>query len=351
MNKITLLFCLLLPALGFTAERQSWKQVATQAIMAGDYVKAAQYYEKWVEADPTDAVSLYNLACCYAALEKPDSAMRMLTSAVAVGWSDSAHTAEDPDLKPLHGRADFTKALDQAARNARLKQSAYASQVCEQERLGKYVVILPEEYDPREKYPLIILLHNYGGTPEDFSKNVALINSHDYLYAIPEGSYPAADSDGKGFSHLREFASFQEDTASVRSAVDWVVRVADDMMKRYPVDGRKFYVVGFSQGAALAHLTAAYYPERVAGYCAHGGYLIKGAFTKQQLKNEKKSDVCALITHGKEDNVVRMEEGIYATNLLKQAGINVTFAATEGAHVFSQEVAEKVNEWLKGQRK
>jgi tetratricopeptide (TPR) repeat protein len=82
---------------------------------AADSVQAArERAELW----PREGGELYN-AACEVALSIPMSASRseadeyaqeavgFLNRAVAAGWIDPAHTDGDPDLIPLHGRADF----------------------------------------------------------------------------------------------------------------------------------------------------------------------------------------------------------------------------------------------------
>ena len=332
--------------LAYTAP-QSWKQIAWQALMDGDRAKAIEFYQKWAEADPTDAASLYNLACCYALDGRTEDALRALSQSAAAGWSDSTHALTDPDLAPLRASKEFTRALDQMAANARLRGEGYTSNVVIQERFGRYVVILPDEYDPAQSYPLVFLLHGYGMSAEKFADVAKHINTHAYIYIVPEGPYTAMDSDGKGFSHLRELENYQEDPTSAPATADWIIRAADDAMARYPVRGNRFYLVGFSQGAALAHITAALHPERIAGYAAHGGYLIKNTITADHLAAEKASGTRVLITHGQEDPAVAYEEGIYTVNLLRNSGLDVTFESMNVAHVFSPEVGRRVEEWLR----
>ena len=334
-------------ALPLFAAPKSWKQQAMDAIMKGDYKTAAVHYRKWVEADPGDAVSLYNLACCEAQLQRPDAAIRALRLATEAGWSDSLHTAEDPDLEPLRTRDDFKALLNDIAYKARTRHGGYTVHVCMQERAGDYLLILPEDYDPTKRYPLVILLHGHGSSPDEFAKVTSFINTHDFIYALPQGPYGARDSDGKGFSHLRERDDFSDDVNSAPLTADWIVRVADDMAKRYPIADSTFWIVGFSQGGALAHITAAYHPTRVKGYCAHGGYFIRGAISPEQLANEAKAGVKALLTHGNDDVAVPLLEGIYAFNLLKQAGVDVTLEQMDVPHRFTAEVGLKVNDWLK----
>jgi predicted esterase len=250
-------------------------------------------------------------------------------------------------LELLRSRDDFQTLLSEIARNARTRHGGYTGHVCLQERVGEYLMVLPEEYDPAKRYPLVILLHGYGSSPEQFAQVTAFINTRDYIYALPQGPYTARDSDGKGFSYFRERDDFSEDVNSVTAAADWIVGVADDVAKRYPVADSTFWLVGFSQGGALAHITAAYHPARVAGYCAHGGYFVKNAISPQQLADEARAGVKALLTHGKDDASVPLLEGVYAFNLLKQAGVDATLEQMDVPHVFTAEVGLRVGEWLK----
>lgn len=341
-----ILLWLVTAAISHAAPR-SWKQIAWQALMDGNRARAIEYYEKWVEADPTDAASLYSLACCYALDERKAEALSVLTRAAEAGWSDSTHALTDPDLSTLQADSAFATVLTRMAANAHSRNAGYTSQTVVQERLGRYVVILPDEYSPAQSYPLVVLLHGYGMSPEGFADVAKYINTRDYIYIVPEGPYAALDSDGKGFSHLRETPDYQEDLESVASSSNWVLRAADDAMKRYPIRGRKFFMVGFSQGAALAHVTAVRYPERIAGYCAHGGYIFPHAFSEELLAKEKDAGVHILITHGQDDPAVSIAEGVYASNMLKHYGLDVTFEIMEVQHVFSPAVGVKVGDWLR----
>lgn len=335
------------PNLAFAQPSKSWRQMAEDAIGAGDYRQGAEYYRKWTEADPTDAVSLYNFACCLALLEQPDSAVAALARAQQAGWSDSTHTADDPDLEALRERSDFQKLLSEIARAARTRYGGYPVHACVQERIGQYLVVLPEDYEPSQKYPLVILLHGYGSNPEQFADVATRINTHDFIYAVPEGPYAVLETTGRHFSHLREHGNFREDERSVHQAAEWIVRVADDAASRYPVDASRFYLVGFSQGGALTHVTAALYPERVAGYCAVGGYFIAGTISADMLAAEKEHGVRALILHGREDQAVGLEEGAYTFSALQRAGVNARMEIMDGGHRFSPEAGLKVSEWLR----
>lgn len=328
---------------------KSWRQIATDAIMAGDRSKAIKYYQMWTDADPGDAVSLYNLACCYSLDNQLGKAMSALEKAADAGWSDSVHTADDPDLAPLHAKPEFKPLLRRIAHTAASRSGGFIVNTCKQERVGRYLVVLPDEYDGATRYPLVVLLHGYGQSAVQFASVASMIGTHEFLYVVPEGPYTALDSEGKGFSHLREKDDYSEDTASVSSTAAWVLNVAHDAMQKYPVEGNRFWVVGFSQGGAMAHVIAARYPADVAGYCTHGGYIIKGQITPQQLDAEQQQGVHVLLTHGKDDPAVPFLEGVYAANMLRQSGIDVKLVALDVPHSFEPEVGLAVHDWLKEQ--
>jgi predicted esterase len=352
MRKITLLlFVLALCTAALAEVPKSWHTLGMDAIMKGDYKTGAAYLKKWVEADPSDAVAWYNLACCFAVEKKTNDAMKALKKAAEAGWSDAAHTSEDDDLKSLREHKDFAQIIRDIAHNASSRNGGFTINLCKQERLGEYIVILPDEYDGTRRYPLVVLLHGYGDSMRGFTMAAPMISSHDYIFIIPEAAYPLLEGYNTGFSHLREFDNFKEDTASIPSAAQWVVNAADDAMKRYPIDGNKFWMAGFSQGAAVAHIVAARFPDRVAGYAAHGGYLIKGEFSEEQFQQEKQRGVSVLITHGKEDPAVPIMEGVYAANLFQRVGVDVQFEQMDVKHEFTAEVGAKIDEWMKDKLK
>lgn len=317
----------------------------------GDHETAAVYYRKWVEADPNDAAALYNLACCEARLQRSVEALDVLRQAGAAGWSDSANSAEDPDLATLREQHDFQKLLSEFAANARSRYDGFLHHACLQQRMGDYLVVLPVNFDPTLRYPLVILLHGHGSSPEKFAHVAATIDTCNFIFAVPRGAYMARYTDGSGYSHERERDNAADSLRGLVQAADWVVTVADDVAGRYPIVDSTFWVVGFSQGAALAHTVAAYHPSRVAGYCAHSGYFVERAVSPEHLAAEKAAGIRVLLTHGRQDPVIPLADGIDAFNRLQKAGVDVTMIQMDVLHRFPAEVGVVVGKWLREQIK
>ncbi len=327
---------------------KSWKDVAIEALLAGDRAKAIEYYRKWMEADPGDHISLYNLACAYALSDSIDRAVEAMRASVAAGWSDSNHTVNDPDLKSLRPHPEFRSILSEAARNARLRAGGFTEHFFAQERMGRYLVVLPDEYDPSQRYPLVMMLHGHGQNAVHFAEVAHLLNSVNFIYAVPEGPYVAAETEGNGFSHFRETENYADDPATVDESTRWVLGVAADMRKRYNISGEKFWMVGYSQGGALAHAVAATYPDSVAGYAVHGAYFVPHSIDEQDLKRMKDAGVKVMITHGSNDLAVGPEEAVYAHNAFKQIGIAVELNLLESqGHAFDVTARMKIDEWLR----
>jgi len=80
--------------------------------------RAAREWATLARGNPND---LYNVACALAlclplaGVEQKQAlageAVQLLREAVAAGWKDAAHTSRDPNLAPLHDRADFRRLL------------------------------------------------------------------------------------------------------------------------------------------------------------------------------------------------------------------------------------------------
>ena len=49
----------------------------------------------------------------------------------------------------------------------------------------KYLTVLPDDYDPERRYPLVIMLHGFGANMQDLAGLSPVINQRGYIYAFP----------------------------------------------------------------------------------------------------------------------------------------------------------------------
>lgn len=80
---------------------------------AGDSEKAIEAAKPLALKQNLDGSTLYNIACLYAKCGDAEDAMKYLERTVEGGFHNLQLFLTDPDLKPLHGRADFDALLRQ----------------------------------------------------------------------------------------------------------------------------------------------------------------------------------------------------------------------------------------------
>src|SRR5262245_13610700 len=99
---------LLLTTFSFMLSAQSQKRLglslrdqALQTLSNGDLESAASLYERWLEADPRDKDSWYNLACIRALAGNKAAALDAWENAVEAGFTDAAFAQRDGDLQSV----------------------------------------------------------------------------------------------------------------------------------------------------------------------------------------------------------------------------------------------------------
>jgi hypothetical protein len=99
-----------------TSAEASLVRVAEQALQKRDHAAARDAYLELLRTGPDLMDAWYNLACCYARLGQADDALKALANAVTHGWTDSAHTLNDPDLESLRRKPEFDALLTRMER-------------------------------------------------------------------------------------------------------------------------------------------------------------------------------------------------------------------------------------------
>ena len=107
-----------------------------------------------------------------------------------------------------------------------------------------------------EKVPLILISHGMGGDPVDTADQFGM-----HLIGKREGfiTVYVFSSNHRGWN-LNYAPGQPDDTAYYLALIDW-------LKEKYPIDERRIYTTGFSNGAGMAMLFALEHPEIVAASC------------------------------------------------------------------------------------
>jgi phospholipase/carboxylesterase len=92
-------------------------------------------------------------------------------------------------------------------------------------------------------------------------------------------------------------------------------------------------LVGFSQGAALSYTLAILHPERIRAIAALSGFMpgnVEDLLMKQPLAGKP-----VYISHGRQDNMIPVEQARECVALLEDSGARITYCESDGGHKVS----------------
>jgi adenylate cyclase len=84
-------------------------------IVLGEIERAERWMQRALEIDPDDPISLYNLACNYAILNKVEEALGYLERATEIGTVSEDWMRSDEDLANLRSHARYKAILEKVA--------------------------------------------------------------------------------------------------------------------------------------------------------------------------------------------------------------------------------------------
>ena len=179
----------------------------------------------------------------------------------------------------------------------------------------------------------LILLHGWMGDENSMgilTRNLATdiaILAPRGIYTILEGGYSWRDiKPGTwGLASLEDF----------RPAADALVTFVDDWAVSAEMDFDQFDLMGFSQGAALTYTLALLYPQRIRQLAALSGFIPEGGQFLDVMPNLKGKPV--FISHGRQDDMISVEQSRKAVVHFEQAGALVTYCESDTGHKISKE--------------
>lgn len=333
----------------------SWRDQATEAYQAKRWADAIFLYRKWLEADPHDDGSWYNLACTYALAGQKEAALEAFETAVDAGWEDAGWPAQDADLESVREEARFTAALARCVANqAKNAPEGAIRHWVEIPAMTTYLAMLPPDYETSEAaYPLVLILHGNGSSEAWHGRLADRVGRDGVIYVAPRAPYPNTQVfyqlQRPGWTWLPQ--DVDEESAerldAARLYVDSIFAAVDDARKRYRVKGDRIYVFGHSMGGFFANVCAILEPERVAATFAYAGGLDEHYHAARWLEPLKTNGVKMLHVHSTDDPVVPVNRSVEAHQLLQEADVDTTIRLVDGVgHRVGPPVLELLETWV-----
>ncbi len=162
------------------------RREAGQAYAVKNYQKAVQLYGEALTYNQDDVTIAYNLACCYAVLGDAKNAAIYVTQAFGNGLRNFEHFQNDSDFDNVRKNSGFSKTIIDVRKNF---ESIGELKYVESRSLQPYRIRIPNNYDPKKSYPLLIGMHGMGGNADGFIAIYDELEAPQIIYVTPEGQY------------------------------------------------------------------------------------------------------------------------------------------------------------------
>jgi phospholipase/carboxylesterase len=193
--------------------------------------------------------------------------------------------------------------------------------------------------------PLLVLLHGYGSNELDLLGLASEVDPRFQVVSVrapvPLGG-PAFAWFPLQFTERGIEADVQRAATSRADLMEEIPR----LVEQYGADPAHVYLVGFSQGAIMAGAIALCMPELVAGAVLMSGRVMSEMVPPESAR-ERLTGLPILVVHGNHDDVLPIENGRAARDLLQKLPVELTYREFPMAHQVSTESLALVGDWLR----
>ena len=206
-----------------------------------------------------------------------------------------------------------------------------------------HLVQLPAASQPEVTaagYPTILALHGRGSNEEDLL-GLAPHLPPGLLWISPRAPLTLGPS---SYEWYRVRVIGVPDPDQVLASLETVDRFIDEILSAYPIDPRKLFLLGFSQGSILSMSYTLTHPKRVAGAVAQSGYLPENV--KLEIDQAAIQGKPFLLTHGLQDTLIPVEWGRTSRDRLQTLGVDLEYHEFQMGHSVSLESLEVISGWI-----
>jgi predicted peptidase len=211
-----------------------------------------------------------------------------------------------------------------------------------------YRLFVPQNYDRKKKYPLVVYLHGGGGVGDDNLKQIQGGNGYlidFFTQSETQTRYPALvvapQSNGDGWIG-RPLAN-----PSPTRQLKLVVELIEELRRTYTIDRSRLYVAGQSLGGFGTFAIVSEFPKLFAA-----GVPLCGGADESKVLSIIKTPLW--IFHGEQDEAVPVDYSRRITAAIKKAGGSVKYTEYPGAghNIWLKVVKEpELLSWLFAQHK
>ena len=218
------------------------------------------------------------------------------------------------------------------------EEGVYHRRLAEENDSRPVALFLPQAYEPRYPYPLVVFLHGYGENETQWTNSISALSRRNYICISLRGPHAISRQDGRrGFSwgrHRRSDGLIE----------DYVLAAIRQTMQSYNIHSERIFLAGFCEGATVAYRLGVMFPEKFAGMVALNGKLPSGRLPLGRVRAVANPRV--FIGHTRENGRVPVHHAADAYRLLYAAGLDVTLRTYGAGHRLQPSMLRDVDHWL-----
>jgi phospholipase/carboxylesterase len=197
-------------------------------------------------------------------------------------------------------------------------------------------LFLPEKYEPRYPYPLILWLHGAGGTELELFSTLPVASSRNYVGLSLRGPL------------RREAGGFDWDLSA-----DGLAQLEADvygtvckLRQTVHVHSERVVLAGFDTGATAALELLLRKPEWFGGAVSICGRLPRAGLGASENAASAEDAKRVLLIGGDRDDVLPASEVLQAHRLLRSAPLSLSIAVEDAGHEVTRPMLRRVDQWV-----
>lgn len=199
----------------------------------------------------------------------------------------------------------------------------------------------------------VIWMHGLGADGSDFEPIVpelGLAESPAVRFIFPNAPYrPVTCNGGYVMRAWYDIISLEPDSRQIDETglleSREIVRQLIQREEKRGIPSQRIFLAGFSQGGAVAYLSALTHPEPLAGVIALSTYIPEARLITEDLSAANRH-IPLFVAHGTDDDVVSITLGRQALALLEQCGLTPAWHTYDMPHSVCIDEVRDIGTWL-----
>ena len=195
-------------------------------------------------------------------------------------------------------------------------------------------------------FPTLVAIHGWGASAQDLLGLAPILAGGRFLVLCPQGPVQVPIGPGHhGYGWFPLVPGTAPNPVEFAQGAVALRTFLDEALETYPVDRRRTFLLGFSQGGGMGYDLALRYPERFRGLAALSTWM-PPALAESLPKGEATRGFPVLVVHGTEDPLVEIQRGRDSRDRLEEFGVDLTYHEFPMGHEIRPEALRELDRWL-----